>query len=87
VSHLDSPSSGWLLGGALAYLLGPLGVTAAFNVPLNNTLASAKPEEAGTAWPSYVSLWLFWNHLRTVLAVIATVLLAIGLSGLSPVRG
>lgn len=69
-----------LLSGAVAFLIGPLGTTIAFNVPLNNRLAVASPSNAATEWPEYVSAWLLWNHVRTVLGVLGTVLLALGLA-------
>jgi uncharacterized membrane protein len=78
--------SGWLLAGALAYLVGPLGITMVFNVPLNNALAAATPEQANAAWPAYAARWLRWNHVRTVLAVVATALLGHGLYRLGAVQ-
>ncbi len=79
VLHPATPGTGWLLAGALTYLAGPFGVTLACNVPLNNAMARARPDEASTAWPANASRWRRWNHLRTVLAVLATTLLGIGL--------
>ena len=86
VMHWDTPGVGWLLAGSLAYLVGPFGVTVAFNVPLNNLLAVAKPHEAITTWPSYATRWLKWNHVRTVLGVLATTLLAVGLHRMGVVQ-
>ncbi len=82
VSWRGVPSSGalWLLCGAGAYLLGPLGVTIAFNVPLNNRLAALTAEQAAQAWPRWARTWLRWNHARTALGVLATVLLTVGLT-------
>ena len=72
---------GWLLlVGSASYLLGPLGVTVAFNIPLNNALGMAPRGQAATAWPAYVKAWLRWNHLRTALGLGATVLLTLALS-------
>lgn len=68
-----------LLAGACAYLAGPLGITAAFNVPLNNGLATLVPNQAAVEWPKYVNAWLLWNHIRTALGVLATVFLCCGL--------
>jgi uncharacterized membrane protein len=68
-----------LLAGACAYLAGPLGVTAVFNVPLNNELATLAPSQATAEWPTYVTAWLRWNHVRTALGVLATTLLCCGL--------
>jgi len=67
-----------LLAGAVAYLAGPLGITLACNVPLNNRLATLSPTQAAAEWPTYVTAWLRWNHLRTALGALATALLAAG---------
>jgi uncharacterized membrane protein len=68
---------------AAVYLLGSVGVTMAFNVPLNNRLArldAAAPESA-ELWPRYVAAWTRWNHVRTVASVAAAgVLLLCGFS-------
>jgi uncharacterized membrane protein len=74
------PGSRWLLAGAVAYLLGPFGITLVFNVPLNNQLASTPAHEAQTEWPKYASAWLRWNHARTALGALAMVFLSIGLA-------
>jgi uncharacterized membrane protein len=68
-----------LLPGSGAYLAGPLGVTAAFNVPLNNTLAATGNDQAARVWPEYVSAWVRWNHTRTALVVAATTFLSFAL--------
>jgi uncharacterized membrane protein len=77
---LPGEAAFWFLLGGGAYLLGPLGVTVAFNVPLNNSLAATARERAPSAWPAYLSAWLRWNHVRTVLGVLATALLSWGLA-------
>lgn len=75
------PSLGALLLalGSSAYLVGPLGITMGFSVPLNNALASTPRDQAPEAWPRYVRAWLRWNHIRTMLGVVATTLLSCGL--------
>jgi uncharacterized membrane protein len=75
--HLGSR---WLLAGAVAYLLGPLGITMRFNVPLNNQLAETPANQAEIEWPKYASEWLRWNHARTALGALAMVFLCIGLA-------
>jgi uncharacterized membrane protein len=80
VRGASSQGALWLLAGASAYLLGPLGVTMAFNVPLNNRLASVAPNQASAEWPRYVAAWLRWNHVRTLLGALATGLLSVGLA-------
>jgi uncharacterized membrane protein len=74
-------SQGWALpclAGALCYLVGSLLVTMIFNVPLNNRLAASKADtaEAARFWAEYLRVWTAWNHLRTVLCLAATCLLA-----------
>jgi len=63
----------WLFAGALLYLVGTIFVTIAFNVPLNNKLASVKPSstEGASVWARYLSAWTSWNHLRTAAAFAA----------------
>lgn len=55
-------------------------MAAAFNAPLNNRLADVPPERADEAWPPYVDAWLRWNHVRTILGVLATACLTAGLA-------
>jgi uncharacterized membrane protein len=57
-----------VVAGALLYLVGVFGVTAAGNVPLNEQLARSETE---TFWREYLVRWLRWNHLRTLAACLA----------------
>jgi uncharacterized membrane protein len=63
-----------LLGSAL-YLFGSFGVTMAANVPRNDKLGTmnAGTPEAAAYWPSYVSEWTTWNHVRTVASAAAAI--------------
>lgn len=72
------PPSLMALAGAVLYVGGSIGVTAACNVPLNERLArlSADDAGAGTLWPHYVTRWTRWNHVRTVACLAAAVLFA-----------
>lgn len=65
-----------ILIGALLYLIGCIGVTMIFNVPLNDALAIAKPgtPEAATLWARYLDEWVFWNHVRTVVPAVSMAL-------------
>ncbi|HEY9645604.1 MAG TPA: anthrone oxygenase family protein [Chroococcidiopsis sp.] len=76
-----TPGAAYLLAGCLLYLIGAFGVTIAFNVPLNDALAIAKPtSEAGAAlWSRYLVDWTAWNHVRTAAALAATALLSLAL--------
>lgn len=72
--HWNQPGAAFLLAGALLYVVGTFGVTAAFNVPLNDALAGAKPgtAEGAQLWSNYLTVWVLWNHVRTVAALAAT---------------
>jgi uncharacterized membrane protein len=76
LSKLSQPDAVYLFGGSLLYLIGTVGVTIAFNVPLNNSLAIADPSSTQSAnlWAKYLTDWTFWNHIRTVAALLAAVL-------------
>jgi uncharacterized membrane protein len=66
-----------LIAGSLSYLTGTIGVTIAFNVPLNNALAAADPSSGDAVWfwMKYMRSWTAWNHVRTVSGLIAAALL------------
>jgi len=72
----------WALTGCALYLRGSIGVTRAFNVPLNDALAALQPDAAGAAraWRRYATTWTAWNHVRTLTCAAATALLAIALA-------
>jgi uncharacterized membrane protein len=68
--------------GAALYLVGTFGVTMVFNVPRNNALARLEPADSVAAWRRYVQEWTWWNHVRTLAAVLAAALLSFELSQL-----
>jgi uncharacterized membrane protein len=74
-------SGGYLIFGSLFYLLGTILVTMVCNVPRNNMLATVDPasDEGNRVWRDYVKMWTKWNHVRTVAALMAAVLLSIEL--------
>jgi len=76
---ISDSGSVFLLVGALAYLIGPFGITMLFNVPLNNQLARANTSDADEIWPMYQKRWQWWNHIRTYIGVVSIVFMAIGL--------
>lgn len=82
----NQPGAAFLLGGSLLYLLGTFGVTIACNVPLNNALATVKPNSAESArlWESYVANWTAWNHVRTIAALAAAALFTLALCSRGP---
>ena len=65
-----------LLTASLVYALGAVGVTLAFNVPLNDLLAAVRPgtPEAADLWSRYLTDWTFWNHARTAASLLAAIL-------------
>lgn len=71
------PGSALQIGGALAYLVGSLGVTVAANVPRNEAIARLAPPstEAIAMWPRYVAEWTTYNHARALAALASAALL------------
>jgi len=69
-----------LIGGIL-YLVGTFLVTIICNVPRNDALASLDPlgAEAAQSWADYVRVWTAWNHVRTISAVAASLLMILAL--------
>ncbi|MCR8642809.1 DUF1772 domain-containing protein [Paenibacillus sp. N1-5-1-14] len=74
------PGSIYLLAGCVFYLIGFI-VTAAFNVPLNDSLASLDPKNTSSTalWTQYLNVWTSWNHVRTLacIAALASFVLAL----------
>jgi uncharacterized membrane protein len=75
------PGTLFILLGSLFYLVGTMYVTFAFNVPLNDTLATVDPASAdgATQWASYLTTWTNWNHVRTGAALMAAVSFTVAL--------
>ncbi len=74
-SFFRLPASGvpYLLAAGALYLVGVIGVTIAFNVPLNNALAAVDPDstEGARMWERYLYIWTNWNHVRTAASLAA----------------
>lgn len=83
-SIMAEPGRLWLFLGAIAYLVGPFGITMLFNVPLNNRLARASNSEVEDVWPEYQKNWQYWNHIRTYLGIVSLACLATGLGFVHP---
>jgi uncharacterized membrane protein len=77
-----APGLGWAMAGGIVFLLGAIGVTLVFNVPLNNTLDRADPDnaEGATFWARYLDVWTKWNHIRTVGSLLSTALFILALT-------
>ncbi len=56
-------------------------MTIVFNVPLNDALATIKPDSTDGAnlWARYLTNWTAWNHVRTAAALAAAAFLTIAL--------
>lgn len=80
VVRWGSPGSFWLLAGCVIYLVGAIGVTAVFNVPMNDALAAVDPDSPAAAqlWRDYLPNWTAWNHVRTVAGMVAAAALVAG---------
>jgi uncharacterized membrane protein len=80
LSRLSSPGA-LLLIGCVLYIIGTFGVTMAFNVPLNNRLEVLDPSttQAAEFWREYLTSWTQWNHVRTIAAIVASVLLILSI--------
>jgi uncharacterized membrane protein len=75
------PAAAFYLGAGASYLGGTFLVTVSRNVPLNDRLAAcpAGSPDSGAEWQSYLRHWTRWNHLRSVAAFAAVLLLILGL--------
>ena len=71
-----------ILASALLYILGVIGVTMMFNVPLNNGLAGADAASAnaGAIWSAFYGSWQMWNHIRTVAGTLSLILLILAVA-------
>ncbi len=70
-----------VLAGSVLYIFGTIGVTIACNVPLNDRLATLRPQGADAAgrWDEYAAKWSAWNHIRAAAALVAAATLTIAL--------
>lgn len=62
------------IAAAVIYVIGVFGVTAAFNVPMNDALATfpANSAEGLQYWTTkYLPDWTFWNSVRTIACLLA----------------
>lgn len=72
----------YLVTGCLLNLVGVFVVTIVFNVPLNDSLTTVDTnnEDCADEWASYVSGWLPWNHVRTLLALLSSISFVLALN-------
>ena len=69
--------------GAAGYLVGVIGLTMAYHVPLNDALARFDPAtgDAARTWADYSGGWTALNHLRALAGIVAAGLIGLGLRG------
>jgi uncharacterized membrane protein len=79
----ESPPRARARKGAVVFLVGAIGLTAAVNVPMNDALAAVDPASVRGAevWRDYVVRWTRFNDVRALASVVATALLALSVSG------
>ena len=72
--HLGDPGAVRVVAGAGLYVIGTVLVTMAFNVPLNNALATVDPAsgEGAAVWADYLRNWTNWIHVRGLAALAAS---------------
>jgi uncharacterized membrane protein len=81
VTRAQGRSAALLIGGGALYLLAAIVLTAAYNVPLNDKLATLDPDSAGAAqqWADYLSGWVTANHVRALGSMGGAILLTLAL--------
>ena len=77
LSDFGATQSPLLIGAAVLYLIGVIGLTIGYHVPHNDALAAVHAAAPGAAeqWRDYVSGWTTLNHVRTIAPLISTILL------------
>ena len=68
-------ASALMLAGAALYVLASFLSTIIFNVPMNDALArvGGSGTEAAALWATYLKDWTWWNHVRTIASLLASV--------------
>ena len=66
--NVDGVTQIFIIAAAAIYLPAVFLVTVVGNVPMNEQLASLSSGslEAETYWSTYVRVWTWWNHARTI---------------------
>jgi len=77
----SEPGSAVTLAAGILYVAGMFVVTMMINVPLNDALAAVDPSgaEGAALWARYLRDWTFWNHIRTITSLAASVLFMIAM--------
>jgi uncharacterized membrane protein len=80
-SHWGDRHAVLLVAGGAVYLVGVIGLTIAYNVPLNDSLATLDPTAAASLdeWTTYLRNWTAANHVRALAGAVASAALALSL--------
>jgi uncharacterized membrane protein len=90
VVNLATPASMLIALAGLVYLVGCFGVTIAFNVPMNESLAKMDLASSATRdyWMDiYVPRWTLWNTVRTGACVVSALSLLFSLTWMVQAQG
>jgi uncharacterized membrane protein len=81
ITRWEASSSPWLLGGAVAYVIGTWLVTIVGNVPLNQQLAQVGPSDPAAVpiWDHYLDRWTKLNSQRALGSILSAALFSVGL--------
>jgi uncharacterized membrane protein len=66
---LTGPAQPYIMAGSVSYVIGVLGVSYLFNIPMNNKLAALDftGNQAAAYWRNtYLPRWTFWNYIRAI---------------------
>jgi uncharacterized membrane protein len=63
-----------ILAASAVYIIGCIGVTMMFNVPLNDSLAAVQADSAAL-WADYLKTWVMWNSVRCIASLAAGALM------------
>jgi uncharacterized membrane protein len=82
LADVGASQSPLLIGAAVLYLVGVIGLTIGYHVPHNDALAAvhATAPDAAGKWKDYAAGWTTWNHVRTLAPLISTLLLIAALT-------
>ena len=76
----NQPGAKFAFAASAVYLVGCIGVTMLFNVPLTDKLVSlADTPQAAVFWPQYLASWNPWNHVRSIAGVLSAALFTVSL--------
>lgn len=70
ISSLSDAAAVKIIAGAAIYIIGSIGVTMMFNVPLNDALAAA-PGDSAALWADFLKSWVMWNSVRGLASLAA----------------